>query len=38
MRRALAVARRDDMVVVFADRITKVAAQVDFERQKETRG
>jgi cyanophycin synthetase len=38
VRRALAVARRDDLVVVFADRITKVAAQVDFERQKEARG
>ena len=28
---------RDDLVVVFADRISKVAAQVDFERQKESR-
>lgn len=37
VRRALAVARRDDLVVVFADRISKVAAQVDFERQKEAR-
>lgn len=38
VRHALAMARRDDLVVVFADRISKVAAQVDFERQKETRG
>jgi cyanophycin synthetase len=38
VRRALGLARRDDLVVVFADRISKVAAQVDFERQKETRG
>ncbi len=37
VRRALAMARRDDLVVVFADRIAKVAAQVDFERQKESR-
>jgi hypothetical protein len=37
VRRALAAARRDDLVVIFADRIPKVAAQVDFERQKETR-
>jgi cyanophycin synthetase len=37
VRRALATARRDDLVVVFADRIAKVAAQVDFERQKESR-
>jgi cyanophycin synthetase len=38
VRRALALARRDDLVVVFADRITKVGALVDFERQKEQRG
>lgn len=38
VRRALAMARRDDLVVIFADRINKVAAQVDFERQKEVRG
>jgi len=31
------MAERDDLVVVFADRIPKVAAQIDFERQKETR-
>jgi len=37
VRRALAMAERDDLVVVFADRIPKVAAQIDFERQKETR-
>jgi cyanophycin synthetase len=37
VRRALTMARRDDLVVVFADRISKVAAQVDFERQKEGR-
>ncbi len=37
VRRALSIARRDDLVVVFADRIAKVAAQVDFERQKESR-
>ncbi len=37
VRRAIAAARRDDLVVIFADRITKVAAQVDFERQKEQR-
>jgi cyanophycin synthetase len=37
VRRALSTARRDDLVVVFADRIAKVAAQVDFERQKESR-
>jgi cyanophycin synthetase len=37
VRRALSIAQRDDLVVVFADRIAKVAAQVDFERQKETR-
>ena len=38
VRRALPAAKRDDLVVIFADRISKVAAQVDFERQKETRG
>jgi cyanophycin synthetase len=37
VRRALATARRDDLVVIFADRISKVGAQVDFERQKESR-
>lgn len=37
VRRAIGEARRDDLVVIFADRIAKVAAQVDFERQKETR-
>lgn len=37
VRRALGNAGRDDLVVVFADRIAKVAALVDFERQKETR-
>jgi cyanophycin synthetase len=37
VRRALAAARKDDLVVIFADRIPKVAAQVDFERQKESR-
>ncbi len=38
VRHAIGMARRDDLVVVFADRIAKVAAQVDFERQKEGRG
>lgn len=38
VRRGLQLARRDDLVAVFADRISKVAAQVDFERQKEGRG
>ncbi len=37
VRHAISIARRDDLVVVFADRISKVAAQVDFERQKEGR-
>ena len=37
VRRALAVAARDDLVVIFADRVAKVAALVDFERQKEAR-
>ena len=37
VRHALSLARRDDLVVVFADRITKVAALIDFERQKEAR-
>jgi cyanophycin synthetase len=37
VRRGLQIARRDDLVVVFADRIAKVAAQIDFERQKESR-
>ncbi|HKC26146.1 MAG TPA: cyanophycin synthetase [Thermoanaerobaculia bacterium] len=38
VRRALTLAKRDDFVAVFADRISKVAAQIDFERQKEGRG
>ena len=38
VRRALSLARRDDLVGIFADRISKVAAQIDFERQKEMRG
>jgi cyanophycin synthetase len=38
VRRALALAKRDDLVAIFADRISKVAAQVDFERQKEQKG
>ena len=38
VKRGLSIARRDDLVAIFADRIGKVAAQVDFERQKETRG
>jgi glutamate carboxypeptidase len=33
VRRALQIARRDDLIVVFADRIPKVAAQIDFERR-----
>ncbi len=37
VRRALAMGQKDDLVVVFADRIAKVAAQIDFERQKENR-
>jgi cyanophycin synthetase len=37
VRRALALAERDDLVVVLAEKIAKVAAQVDFERQKEQR-
>jgi UDP-N-acetylmuramyl tripeptide synthase len=37
VRHAISMARRDDLVVIFADRIAKVAAQVDFERQKEGR-
>ena len=37
VRRALGMAGRDDLVVVFADRIAKVATLVDFERQKEVR-
>jgi hypothetical protein len=32
------MAQRDDLVAIFADRISKVAAQIDFERQKEQRG
>ena len=38
VRRALAVAKKGDLVAIFADRIAKVAAQIDFERQKEQRG
>ena len=38
VRHALSIAKRDDLVAIFADRISKVAAQIDFERQKETRG
>lgn len=38
VRRALAVAKKGDLVAIFADRIAKVAAQIDFERQKELRG
>lgn len=37
VRRALALAQRDDLVVILAEKIAKVAAQVDFERQKEQR-
>jgi cyanophycin synthetase len=37
VRHGLQMARRDDLVVIFADRISKVGAQVDFERQKESR-
>ena len=37
VRRALALAQRDDLVVILAEKITKVAAQIDFERQKEQR-
>ena len=37
VKRALSIARRDDLVAIFADRISKVSAQIDFERQKETR-
>jgi hypothetical protein len=37
VRRGLQLARRDDLVVIFADRIAKGGAQVDFERQKESR-
>jgi UDP-N-acetylmuramyl tripeptide synthase len=37
VRKALSMARKDDLVVIFADRISKVAAQIDFERQKEQR-
>jgi cyanophycin synthetase len=38
VKRALSIVRRDDLVAIFADRIAKVAAQIDFERQKEARG
>jgi len=34
---AQAIEQSSGVVVIFADRIPKVAAQVDFERQKETR-
>jgi cyanophycin synthetase len=37
VRHALSFARKDDLVVIFADRIAKVAALIDFERQKEAR-
>ena len=37
VRRAIALARRDDLVVILAEKIAKVAAQIDFERQKEQR-
>jgi len=37
VRRALALAQRDDLVVILAEKIAKVAAQIDFERQKEQR-
>jgi cyanophycin synthetase len=37
VRRALALAQRDDLVLILAEKIAKVAAQVDFERQKEQR-
>ncbi|HSB61075.1 MAG TPA: Mur ligase family protein, partial [Vicinamibacteria bacterium] len=37
VRHAIAMAGKDDLVAVFADRIPKVAALVDFERQKEAR-
>jgi cyanophycin synthetase len=37
VRRALQLAKKDDLVAIFADRISKVAAQIDFERQKEGR-
>jgi len=37
VRRALGLAQRDDLVVVLAEKIPKVAAQIDFERQKEQR-
>jgi len=37
VRHALSIARRDDLIVVFADKISKVAAQLDFERQKQLR-
>jgi cyanophycin synthetase len=37
VRRALSLAKRDDLVVILAEKVAKVAAQVDFERQKESR-
>ncbi len=37
VKKAISMAQKDDFIVIFADRITKVAAQVDFERQKEGR-
>ncbi len=37
VRRALALAQRDDLVVILAEKIAKVGAQIDFERQKEQR-
>ncbi|MCC6128591.1 MAG: cyanophycin synthetase [Acidobacteria bacterium] len=38
VRHALQLAGRDDLIAIFADRISKVAAQIDFERQKEQKG
>ena len=38
VRKAIGMALRDDLVVVFADRIAKVTSLVEFERQKEQRG
>ncbi|MCM2255716.1 MAG: Mur ligase family protein, partial [Vicinamibacteria bacterium] len=37
VRRLITISRKDDLGVVFADRIARVAAQIDFERQKEGR-
>jgi len=38
VKKGISMAKKDDLVAIFADRISKVAAQVDFERQKEQRG